>query len=216
MYDALHGYEYPKNMELKYPNAYTEMNYLILRKNDEDQKTKVKNLIRNATSFSDIQLKETIEFLKKELDWEKTIIVITSDHGNECNEANNNLWGHNSKFSRYQLHVPLILAGGPVTKGTFSHRTFHVDIVPTLLNKLGCGNDFSDYSSGKSLFDKSQRDLMIISSYSNRALLYDDIIYEMTKAGVIYNYTLDEKNVKMPPDNKLLQQYLKYISHFTR
>lgn len=216
MYDALHGYEYPSNMKLKFPDAAKYMNYLTLRPKDREQRLKVFNLIRNATSFSDMQIQETIEFLKKELDWKKTIIVITSDHGNECNEAENNIWGHNSKFSQYQLHVPLILAGGPIEKGTFTHRTYHVDIVPTLMQLLKCNNDFADYSSGQSLYDKKERDMMIISSYSNRAMLYDDIIYEITKGGLNFNYDLKENEVQNPPSKDILKKYFEMISTFSR
>ena len=160
--------------------------------------------------------KVKLNFLKKELDWQKTIVVITSDHGNECNETRNNVWGHNSKFSQYQLHVPLILLGGPIEKGIYEHRTYHVDVVPALLELLGCKNPISDYSSGQSLFNKKERDMMIMSSYSNRAILYGNNIYEITKKGVIYNYDLQEKNIKNPPNGKLLKKYMQEITRFSR
>ena len=216
MFDALHGYEYPPQMKLRYNNAYKNMNYLTLRKNDDAQQLRVYNLICNASYFSDTQLENAINFLKKELDWQKTIVVITSDHGNECNETRNNVWGHNSKFSQYQLHVPLILLGGPIEKGIYEHRTYHVDVVPALLELLGCKNPISDYSSGQSLFNKKERDMMIMSSYSNRAILYGNNIYEITKKGVIYNYDLQEKNIKNPPNGKLLKKYMQEITRFSR
>ncbi len=216
MFDSLHGCEYPENFSRKFKTKYSSMNYLVLRKDDEQQRQAVYNLFCTATAFSDTQLEETIEFLKKELDWEKTIIIVSSDHGNECNEAGTNLWGHNSKFSKYQLHVPLVIAGGPIKKGEYSHRTYHVDILPTIMPMLGCTTPAQNYSSGKSLFDTTERELMILSSYINRAMLYNDTVYEMTKTGVIYNYTVEEKNVKNPPNGKLLKKYMQEITRFSR
>ncbi len=216
MLDALHGYEMPSDFKRRFQPAQDLMNYLSLRPDDPELKLKIFNMLKNATSYSDVQLKEIIEFVRTELDMENTILVVTSDHGNECNEANNNIWGHNSKFSRYQLHVPLLLSGGPIEKGEFNHRTFHVDIVPTLMQMLGCENPIADYSLGQSLFNQNNRDLMIISSYSNRAMLYGDIIYEMTKGGVIFNYDLNENNVKKAPDGKLSRKYFEMLSHFAR
>ena len=57
---------------------------------------------------------------------------------------------------------------------------------------------------------------MICSSYSNRALLYGDVIYEMTKGGLFYNYTLEEKNVKNPPSAVILRKYFDMLSQFVR
>ena len=216
MYDSLHGYIVPENFKAPFDNAYDTMNYLTLRKDDKAQKEKVFNLIRNASAFIDAQLQDMMEFLKKEYDWNNTIFVITSDHGNECNESGNNIWGHNSKFSRYQLHVPLILAGGPVQKGVFSHRTYHVDVVPTLMKMLGCKTELKDYSAGRWLWETSERDMMILSSYSNRAMIYNDTIYEMNRNGVSYNYDLDGKSVKAPPSGKLTKEFLDEISRFSR
>lgn len=217
MYDSLHGYIVPEDFEVPFKNAYNTMNYLTLRQDDRAQREQVYNLIRNASAFIDRQLEDMIEFLKKEYDWENTIFVITSDHGNECNEAGNNVWGHNSKFSRYQLHVPLILAGGPIQKGTFDHRTYHVDVVPTLMQLSGCTTPVADYSFGRWLWETEERPLMILSSYSNRAMLYGgNVIYEMNRNGVSYNYTLEEETVKNPPSRELTQQFLEEISRFSR
>ncbi|MBE6404795.1 MAG: DUF3413 domain-containing protein [Lentisphaerae bacterium] len=216
MYDSLHGYIVPENFKVPFPDAYKSMNYLALKKDDREQQKKVYNLIRNSSAFIDVQLKDMMEFLKKEYDWENTIFIITSDHGNEANESGNNIWGHNSKFSRYQLHVPLIIAGGPIKKGKFDHRTYHIDVVPTLMKMLGCKNPFSDYSSGRWIWEDSNRELMIFSSYSNRAMLYDDKIYEMNRNGIVYNYDLEGKNIKSPPSGKLTRQFLDEISRFSR
>lgn len=216
MFDSLHGYEYPENFNRKFASAPSSMNYLLLKKDDKGQQQRIFKLFCTAAAFSDTQLEETLEFLKKEVDLKNTIIVIASDHGNECNEAGNNIWGHNSRFSKYQLHVPLIITGGPFSKEEYTHRTYHTDVVPTLMPLLGCLNPPEDYSVGKSLFDKSKRDVMVVSSYLNRGLLYDDIVFEMTKSGVVRNYTVDEKNIKNPPPKEILQKYFEMISRFSR
>ena len=217
MFDALHGYAVPRSFKLPFPDAYTEMNYLILQKDNKAQRQKVFNLMRNATAFADTQIRSAVEVVKKNMDWENTILIISSDHGNSCNEALDNTWGHNSKFVRAQLHVPMVIAGGPVQKGIFNYRTYHIDVVPYLMTQLGCLNPVEDYASGRNIFENTPREMMVLSGYSKRALLFgNDIIYEMYRGGINSSYTADEKETNVKPSSELIRSYLNKISEFSR
>ena len=81
---------------------------------------------------------------------------------------------------------------------------------------LGCVSSPEDFSSGRWIYATEERDMMILASYSNRAMLYGDVVYEMNRSGIVYNYTLDEKDVDNPPPAKFLKKYLNEISRFSR
>lgn len=103
---------------------------------------------------------------------ENTVILISSDHGEEFNENGDGLQGHGSGYSRYQLGVPMLVAWPGMQPQVFSHRTSHYDIAPTLMRRLlGCSNAFSDYSSGNDLYDGPQWDWLVAGSYYNYAVL---------------------------------------------
>ena len=103
---------------------------------------------------------------------DNTVVMISADHGEEFNENENGIMGHGSAYSRQQLGVPMLLAWPGVEPRQFSHRTSHYDVAPTLMRRLlGCSNDYSDYSSGRDLFDGPQWDWLIAGSYYNYAVL---------------------------------------------
>ena len=86
----------------------------------------------------------------------------------------------------------------------------------TLMQMLGCTTPVRDYSAGRWLWNSEKRDLMIFSSYSNRAMIYDEAIYEMNRSGVVYNYDLEGKKIKQIPSAALLKQFLEELSRFSR
>jgi membrane-anchored protein YejM (alkaline phosphatase superfamily) len=103
---------------------------------------------------------------------DNTVIMISSDHGEEFNENGDGNQGHGSGYSRYQLGVPMLLAWPGIEPQRLSHRTSHYDIAPTLLRRLlGCSNDVSEYSSGQDLYDGPQWDWLVAGSYYNYAVL---------------------------------------------
>ena len=103
---------------------------------------------------------------------DNTVVMISSDHGEEFNENGDGLHGHGSGYSRQQLGVPMLLSWPGVAPQELSHRTSHYDVSPTLMRRLlACTNDYSDYASGVGLFDGPGWDWMIAGSYYNYAVL---------------------------------------------
>jgi membrane-anchored protein YejM (alkaline phosphatase superfamily) len=103
---------------------------------------------------------------------DNTVIIISSDHGEEFNENGDGVKGHGSGYSRHQLGVPMLVAWPGLTPQRISHRTSHYDIAPTLMRRLlGCSNDYSDYSSGQDLYNGPQWDWLLAGSYYNYAVL---------------------------------------------
>ena len=67
---------------------------------------------------------------------ERTLVVVTADHGEELGEDGR--IGHGDALADGVQHVPWIMAGAGVAVGrTVSRFTEHVDVLPTVLARLG-------------------------------------------------------------------------------
>ncbi len=89
--------------------------------------------------YADAQIGRLVDVLEREKLLEETLIVFLSDHGEEFLDHGSVL--HAITLYQEQLHVPLILAGGPadvIPRGKrVSGRVRTFDIVPTILDLLG-------------------------------------------------------------------------------
>lgn len=143
------------------------------------------NLYRNTCYRADQILAPVLASLREAGRLEKTIVVISGDHGQEFNENGRNYWGHNSNFSVHQLGVPFIAHFPDQTAGRYTHRTTHYDLVPTLLSRyLGVHNPPSDYSMGTLLGDTTSRAWQVVGSNLNYAfILPGDTILEKNAEG---------------------------------
>ncbi len=118
-------------------------------------------------------------------DLSKTLIVITSDHGQEFNENKKNYWGHASNFTKYQIKVPLIIYWPGKKESDYAHLTSHMDLTPTMMTDvLGCINPIKDFSNGRSLFDTSRRQWLFSGGgLSAQAIIEQDRIIELFSTG---------------------------------
>ena len=108
--------------------------------------------------YTDKNLGRALNFLGQHIDIDKTIIVITADHGEEFNDTGKNYWGHNGNFTKYQAQIPFIVKWPGKPSVEIDYRTSALDVVPTLLPRvLGCKNPVSDYSVGNDLFEPNGR-----------------------------------------------------------
>jgi len=87
------------------------------------------------------------------------------------------------------LHLP-----GQKDFEVINKRTGHIDIVPTILHDfLGYQNNILDYSSGKSLLDKSiGEDGFILTSYKDKAYLIGNNVY--SKGLFVRSYDVNDFN----------------------
>ena len=126
---------------------------------------------------------------------DKTVVLITSDHGEEFSENGDGVRGHGSGYSRQQLGVPMLLAWPGMEPQQLTHRTSHYDIAPTLMRRLlGCSNAYSDYSMGQDLYDGPQWEWLVAGSYYNYAVLEPEQITVTFPNGTFevrdWNYSL--------------------------
>ncbi|HXB68817.1 MAG TPA: sulfatase [Candidatus Acidoferrales bacterium] len=89
-----------------------------------------------AIAFLDFQIGELVQHLKKSGLFERTMIIITSDHGEALGDRGS--VSHNVSVHQDQIHVPLIIKypgrGGPSRVGDLAG---HIDLLPTILEVAG-------------------------------------------------------------------------------
>jgi hypothetical protein len=118
-----------------------------------------------------------IDDLQKRDLLKNTIVIITSDHGEEYNENGLNFTGHGSAFSKIQMKTPMIIFSPGHGPSTVTKRTSHYDIVPTFMQHgLGCTSPVKDFSSGNDLFSNETWQWLIGGSYYNFAIIEPDKI----------------------------------------
>lgn len=127
---------------------------------------------QTAIRFNDELIGQVVNDLESRGLAESTVIMISSDHGEEFGENGDDITGHGSGYSRYQLGTPMLLAWPGISPKRINHRTSHYDVVPTLMKRLlTCSNDYTDYSIGRDLYDGPGWDWLVAGSYYNYAVL---------------------------------------------
>ena len=103
---------------------------------------------------------------------DRTIVIVTSDHGIEFDENRLGFKGHGTAYSQEQMRAPLVVRWPGRAPQHVTRRTSHNDIAPTLLTELfGCTNPPSDYSSGSNLFTGGEWSWLVVASYREFAVV---------------------------------------------
>ncbi len=179
-FDAVHGYNYPKSYEKFKPAREINQAMAAVSRNRQPYI----NSYKNAVGYVDDLIHQVVDALKRKGVWNNTILVITSDHGEEFNDYGLGHWGHDINLTPIETHVPLIIHWPGHAPHQYHYLTTHYDIMPTLLSGVfHIKNAFSDYSVGHSLFNDANRYPFIISKYmyqgivapKNYALLMDGL-----------------------------------------
>lgn len=183
-YDAAHGYCWEQDFPQPFQPAIKQCNRLALNNNTDP--LPYINRYKNAVHFVDAEVGKILQALQQRGLWDNTIVILTSDHGQEFNDNHLNYWGHASNFTPVQTHVPLFIHWPGLTSQHIAYRTSHYDIVPTLLQQvLGCSNASSDYSIGYNLFAGTPRPYLIMGSYIYSGILEKDRITNLYTNGDI-------------------------------
>lgn len=175
------------------------------------------NRYRNALFATDQQINQVLTELKQQHLLDNTIVIITSDHGQEFNDNKRNYWEHAGNFSQYQLRVPLVIHWPGKAKKRFTHTSSHYDVIPTLLQDvLQCSNPSSDYSIGRSLWQTTDWLYLPVSSYVSSGFLEAERITTLHIDGSISiqdNELSPLPNAKLNIDlyKQLLQQQRKFF-----
>jgi len=170
-----------------------------------------------AVHYVDSLVGRVLDDLERRKLLERTVVMVTSDHGMEFNENGQGFTGHATSFSDYQMHTPLLVRWPGRPPGRVVRRTSHNDVAPTLLTELfGCTNPPSDYASGHSLFSDRQWEWLIALGLTDFALIESDRVIIVYRAGIEIrdqNYRLVQ-NPTLPRDR--LRGALQEMSRFYR
>lgn len=125
-----------------------------------------------AVHYVDSLLGRVLDDLERRRLLDRTIVIVTSDHGIEFDDNRLGFEGHGTAYSEYQMRTPLVVRWPGRPPGKVARRTSHNDIAPTLLTELlGCANPPSDYASGSSLFSGAQWSWLVVASYREYAVV---------------------------------------------
>ena len=99
-----------------------------------------------------------LDHLKKEEIFDNTVILVTSDHGDEFGE--HEVFEHGHIYDTC-LNIPFILKTTDGKNGRFSKLVSHLDILPTFMKLAGF--DFDGFTDGCSIFpvEEYHRDFII-------------------------------------------------------
>lgn len=138
---------YPDHVPREFMVATDRFHRLLPEKRvlDDQQKQWLKDLYLGEVRYVDAQLSRLIETLKERGLYDESLIVLTSDHGEE-------FWEHGGFGHAYALHHEIIHVPFMV-KLPHSERTGRVEefvtiesITPTLVDLLGVDDDPAQYS----------------------------------------------------------------------
>ncbi|HMR47254.1 MAG TPA: DUF3413 domain-containing protein [Bacteroidia bacterium] len=169
-YDSPHNYNLPYWLPHPFKPYWENVDHTVL--NNDFNPVPFYNSYKNTVWFCDSLIQQVLSKLEEKKLLENTIVVITSDHGQEFNENKKNYWGHTSNFSKYQLQVPCIISWPGKAAEVINRFTSHYDLVPTLMQDiLKCRNPLSDYSFGKNLFDTTSQRVFVAGSKEHFAFI---------------------------------------------
>ncbi len=169
--DSVHAYAFPSDSQTPFEPYWERVDHVML--DDDFDPLPYFNRYKNAVHYVDKLVGDFLQDLEDQHVLDHTVVILTSDHGEEFNDLGQNYWGHGSNFTSHQTRVPLLMLWPGRGRAVVDRKTSHYDLAPTLLQELlYCSNPASDYSSGENLFgpDRS-RPWQLVYSYYNYAIV---------------------------------------------
>ena len=215
--NSVHSYSIPPDYPLPFRPSWEQVNHMAL--GPDFDRTPYLNRYRNALHFVDAEVGKVLEALRRSGRMDDTLLIVTSDHGEEFNDSGKNYWGHNGNFSPYQVHVPLLVRGpGWQRGGAVSYLTSHNDLAPTVLtDALGCTTPSSAYSSGWPLrATEGRREFLAVVDYNDTGLYEADRVTLFSPFGGFPVYSHDYDRLEHPPRMERVRAVTEEMLRFTR
>jgi membrane-anchored protein YejM (alkaline phosphatase superfamily) len=141
---------------------------------------------RRAAQFADGELGRVVAALRERGLLDRTLLIVTSDHGYEFDDNGLGYIGHASSYSQAQVRATLIMRWPGRPSVSYDHRTSHFDLPVTLLQEVfGCTNPPEDYSVGRNLFAGQSWDWLVTGSYNSHAILQPDRVIVTHPGGFV-------------------------------
>ena len=182
--DNVHSYATPEGFTSVFTPDAATINHMAL--GPDSDPTPVRNRYQNAVYYADQNVAHILDLLEQQGLLERTIVIITSDHGEEFNDNGDNYWGHNSNFTDVQMHIPLVIKWPDTHPRVIKTRTSAYDLTATLMPRVfGVTNPVSDFSIGQDLVNPQEPPFILVGSYLENALIEDDRIVLIDKLGLL-------------------------------
>lgn len=129
---------------------YIDRHYQIYEEGLHKEAHLVFNRYKNSAYYADFLIYQIVEHLRKSGRLEKTIIVVTGDHGEEFYEYGR--FSHSYSFKNVQAATPFVIHLPGIT-GTEYTVSGHADIMPTIFEYLEVSFNPEKFTNGKSLIN---------------------------------------------------------------
>lgn len=206
--DSVHAVAVPESEQLPYKNYWEDINHLEL--GPDFDPVPYFNRYKNSAYGADILIGKILDILRDKNLLSNTVVVVTSDHGDEFNDSGLNYWGHNGNFSQAQIKIPLVMYWPGINAQVVKHRTTAYDVSATLLKRvLAAQNPLEDFGVGQDLFDSKPREVFFVGSYSEDAIVAGDEVLLIKMSGALEGHSLkDWKEIDAAPLKKWVPTYL--------
>lgn len=163
----------------------------MARENYSDERWRIHRwAYTRLTQLVDAQIGRVLDVLRESGQWDNTLIIFTSDHGDM--DASHKM-EHKSVLYEEACHVPLIIKGPGQTEGRIDKR-----LVCNGLDLLKTVMDYAQIPSPEYLRGKSLR---AVVEENSKEILHDHIVIECENGiGVVsdrYKYVLYDKGARM-------------------
>ena len=218
LYNSTHDYSLPEGRDFLYDNYLKKVDYLTATQ--PSNAPLFFNTYKNTIYFIDELLGKTLRRIEELNLLKDSIIIISSDHGQEFDDNEKGYWGHNSNFSNIQLKVPMVIFDSELEAKTYSNLTTHFDILPYIFKKyLNC-NDIHAAMAGVDIFvePKERTTPLIFASYSQTAFRNRDYTYVLYPSSPyeVFNHRDKYRQVFGPIPQEIYRQVLKKTTKYYR
>lgn len=187
--DSVHGVAFPENLNVPYKDYWKEVNNLELDP-DFDPKPYFARY-KNSAFWVDTLIGRVWKILEENGRLDDTILLVTSDHGEEFNDNKLNYWGHNGNFSQAQIKIPLQVYWPGMKPQEVNYRTTAYDVSATLMKRvLDVKNPNADFSVGEDLFNNAKRDVFFVGSYNEDAIVAGNEVLQIKMSGAMEGHSL--------------------------
>ncbi len=146
------GFDYERAVDiLDDPRAYDAGEVTLTA----EERSALRVLYQGELAYLDATLGRLVDGLRASGAWEDTLLVVTSDHGENVGE--HGFVGHQYNLYETLIHVPLVVAGGSFDAGTTDDRLVQsLDLPATLLDEVGIdAPEFRSQQQGRSFHPDS-------------------------------------------------------------
>ncbi|MDX1266240.1 MAG: DUF3413 domain-containing protein [Oceanisphaera sp.] len=180
--DALNSLDLPAGIEGPFQPALEQLNPAQAYR--DEQREALFNRYRNSVFYTDRLLGQLLSKVRQ-AEERDTLIIVTSGHGMEFNDNDNNTWGFGSAYSPYQLRVPLVVDWPSERQpARYDHPTSQLDLVPSLMRQaLGVQSPLRSYSTGQSLFKADTNRWRLASDEEEYVIYQQDDITRFNRQG---------------------------------